>query len=131
MESGCHVRASHDRQETGGELLAAEDDRGDRETLWSAESITWTSAAHENAPRYDAAPMPLRLFPSALLLLLLLPACGDSSHPDAGDGGIDASALEEIQDAGTDFGARDLESAVRAFHGRERRFGGLPKRAAS
>ncbi len=30
-----------------------------------------------------------------------------------------------------DFAARDLESAVRDFHARQRRFGGLPRRAAS
>ncbi len=30
-----------------------------------------------------------------------------------------------------DFTARDLESAVREFHNRQRRFGGLPKQAAS
>jgi undecaprenyl diphosphate synthase len=30
-----------------------------------------------------------------------------------------------------DFGARELEAAVLDYHGRERRFGGLPRRAAS
>ena len=30
-----------------------------------------------------------------------------------------------------DFSTRDLETAVREFHNRQRRFGGLPKRAAS
>jgi undecaprenyl diphosphate synthase len=30
-----------------------------------------------------------------------------------------------------DFAARDFEAAVREFHGRQRRFGALPKRAAS
>ena len=30
-----------------------------------------------------------------------------------------------------DFDVRQLQAAIREFHGRQRRFGGLPKRAAS